>query len=127
MKKSAEQYKAQFPLWCEAHGLPKPSEEVAVVPERKWRFDYFFEWEGKRVAVECEGGVWSGGRHTRGGGYVGDMEKYMAAASVGVVVLRVTPEGLASEKLRQTLRGLLYGEARPDWSLPKKVRIKKEG
>ena len=42
--------------------------------------------------MEIEGGVWSGGRHTRGIGFVKDMEKYNAAASLGWRVFRFTPQ-----------------------------------
>lgn len=55
-------------------------------PIRKWRFDFaipeFF------IAVECEGAVWSGGRHTRGSGYSKDCEKYNNATLLGWRVLR---------------------------------------
>lgn len=42
--------------------------------------------------MEIEGGVWSMGRHTRGSGFVKDMEKYNAAASLGWRVFRFTPK-----------------------------------
>jgi hypothetical protein len=42
------------------------------------------------LAVECEGGTWSEGRHVRGGGFEGDCEKYSEAALDGWRVLRVT-------------------------------------
>lgn len=61
-------------------------------PTRKWRFDY--AWIPQAVAVECEGGVWSGGRHTRGGGFIKDMEKYNEAARLGWRVFRFTPRQL---------------------------------
>lgn len=53
---------------------------------RKWRFD--FAWPDKKLAVECEGGVFSGGRHTRGSGFVRDAEKYNWATANGWRVLR---------------------------------------
>lgn len=56
-------------------------------PSRRWRFDFVIIGLDK-VAVEVEGGVWSGGRHTRGSGYIGDMEKYNEAALRGWKVLR---------------------------------------
>lgn len=55
---------------------------------RAWRFD--FAWPQYRLAVECEGGTWSGGRHTRGDGFEKDTEKYSEAAIQGWLVIRVT-------------------------------------
>ena len=56
---------------------------------RLWKFDYAIP--EKLVAVEIEGGVYTKGRHTRGQGYVKDLEKYNAAIELGWVVLRYTP------------------------------------
>jgi hypothetical protein len=57
--------------------------------KRLWKFDYAIP--EKLVAVEIEGGVYVQGRHTRGQGYIKDMEKYNAAIELGWVVLRYTP------------------------------------
>jgi len=57
--------------------------------KRLWKFDYAIP--EKLVAVEIEGGAYVQGRHTRGQGYVKDLEKYNAAIELGWVVLRYTP------------------------------------
>jgi hypothetical protein len=75
-------------------GLPEPVTEHRFHPERRWRFD--FAWPDLMVAVEVEGGVWVGGRHTRGKGFLADMEKYNHAAEAGWCVLRCTPTTLLS-------------------------------
>lgn len=67
--------------------------EVALHEYRKgraWRLD--FAWPALMVAVECEGGTFSGGRHTRGAGFAADAEKYAHATLAGWAVLRVTGE-----------------------------------
>lgn len=75
-----------------AYGIPNPIAEYRFHPSRKWRFDY--AWPDKLVALEVEGGVWSGGRHTRGAGFLKDMEKYNEAAGLGWAVVRCTPSSL---------------------------------
>lgn len=61
---------------------------------RKWRAD--FHLVGKKILVEVEGGIWSGGRHTRGKGYIGDMEKYNAATMMGFQVIRFSTDQVKS-------------------------------
>lgn len=61
---------------------------------RKWRFDYAVP--AARVAVEVEGGVFTGGRHTTGAGFTADLEKYNTAESMGWHVLRITPDVLCA-------------------------------
>jgi len=77
-----------------ACGLPPPTAEHQFHESRKWRFD--FAWLAEKVALEVEGGVWTGGRHTRGSGFVKDMEKYNAAVAAGWRVFRCTPAQLYS-------------------------------
>lgn len=79
---------------CRAHGLPKPVPEYVFHPTRKWRADYAFTHTNPRVIVEIDGGVWSQGRHTRGAGFIEDQRKLNAAAKLGYLVLRYTPERL---------------------------------
>jgi very-short-patch-repair endonuclease len=66
--------------------------EHVFFPGRKWRID--FAIVDLKIGIEIEGGVWSGGRHTRGNGFIDDMEKYNAAATLGWVILRFTPQDL---------------------------------
>lgn len=67
---------------------------------RKWRFDFAFP--DSKLAVECEGAVWTNGRHTRGSGYTADIEKYNSATLQGWRVLRYHAELISSgEALNQ--------------------------
>lgn len=70
--------------------LPEPQMEYRFCPERKWRAD--LAWPELKVIVEIEGGVWTNGRHIRGKGFIGDIEKYNRAAILGYRLLRFTPE-----------------------------------
>ena len=74
------------------YGLPEPIEEFKFHPTRKWRADY--AWPKEKIIVEIEGGIWTKGRHTRGSGFIGDMEKYNAAGRLGYRVFRFTPSEL---------------------------------
>ncbi|MCU4521177.1 endonuclease domain-containing protein [Acinetobacter schindleri] len=83
-------------------------QEFEFHPKRKWRAD--FHLVGKKILVEVEGAIWSGGRHTRGKGYIGDMEKYNAATMMGFQVLRFSTEqvksGLAIEQIEKMVGDL---------------------
>ena len=79
---------------CRAAGLPEPVAEFRFSPPRRWRFDY--AWPMQRIAVEIDGGAWTQGRHTRGAGFIADMEKQNAAALAGWRILRYTPEQLCN-------------------------------
>jgi len=74
--------------------LGMPVREYQFHFVRKWRFD--FAWPDIQLAVEIEGGIWTGGRHTRGKGFVGDCEKYNEAALMGWTVLRFPVEQIES-------------------------------
>lgn len=90
--------------WFQSHDL-LPVPEHKFHPDRKWRFD--FCWPEKLVALEVEGGIWTGGRHTRGSGFTKDMEKYNAAASMGWRVLRTTPKELCMQETIDLVRKCL--------------------
>ena len=70
--------------------------EFKFHPTRRWRFDYAFPF--LMVAVEVDGGVWSGGRHINPAGYINDMEKLNTAASMGWLVLRITTDDRFASK-----------------------------
>lgn len=69
-----------------------PVKEYKFHSVRKWRIDYYFETPSKKLAVEIEGGVWVKGRHTRGSGFVKDMEKYNELTRAGIMLLRFQPD-----------------------------------
>ena len=81
--------------------------EYKFHPTRKWRADFLIS--NTKILIEVEGGIWSQGRHTRGTGYIGDMEKYNAAAILGFQVLRFSTQqvksGLAVQQIEQLVRG----------------------
>ena len=77
-------------FWCKKLGLPTPVRELVFHPIRKWRFDWAFP--SLTLAVEKDGAVWTGGRHTRGKGVSEDCIKFSEAAVLGWTVLRFTTQ-----------------------------------
>ena len=68
----------------------KVEREYKFHPKRKWRFDYAIP--EYKIGIEIDGGIWIGGRHTSGTGFMKDMEKLNHAAMSGWLILRFTPE-----------------------------------
>ena len=80
-------------LWKSLAGnSPQPETEYRFHPTRRWRFDFAFP--ESKVAVEMEGGVWTGGGHNRGTIYNTNCDKYNEAALLGWIVLRYTTNHL---------------------------------
>lgn len=85
--------------------LPEPVREHRFHDTRKWRFD--FAWIDRKVAAECEGAIYTNGRHTRGAGFEADCEKYNAATLDGWRVLKFTPRMVSSGAALQALERVL--------------------
>jgi len=79
--------------------------EFRFHPHRRWRFD--FAYPEYKVAIEVNGGVWSRGRHTRGKGYLGDLEKLNAAQILGWIVLQFTPQQMGTWEAKETIGAAL--------------------
>ncbi len=80
-------------------------QEYKFHAERNWRADFWIT--GTKILVEVEGGIWSGGRHTRGKGFIADMEKYNAAAVMGFKVLRFDTQQVKSGLAIRQIEGLV--------------------
>ena len=79
-------YRAAITRLCVDMNLKLPVAEYVFYPGRKWRFDY--SWPAIKTAIEIDGGILRGGRHTTSiSGRLRDMEKHNAAASMGWLVL----------------------------------------
>ncbi len=77
-------------------------------PKRMWRFDYAIPEH--KIAIEVEGGVWTGGRHTRPQGFLGDIAKYNTATLMGWRVFRVTPEDLYRTATLNLIKQAIQGD-----------------
>jgi very-short-patch-repair endonuclease len=95
---------------------PKLVEELAFHPKRKWRFD--FAHPATKTAIEIEGGVWSGGRHTKPAGFTRDCEKYNAAAAAGWTVFRLTGYHINEEHIDPIKKFILCQTNTPSTARP---------
>ena len=94
-----------FVILCDQNGVPVPEREYQFAKPRRWRFD--FAWPAQRIALEVEGGAYTKGRHTRGAGFLRDMEKYNEAGARGYRVFRTTPQRLNTSETLELLRRVL--------------------
>jgi len=99
-------YTASVCVLCDRHGLPRPIAEFVFCPGRRFRGD--FVWKNERVALEIDGGAWTQGRHTRGSGFVKDLEKRRAYAALGFLLVPCTPielhKGTWVDPVREAMR-----------------------
>lgn len=102
-----------FLLQLKALKLPAPDRESRFHPIRRWRFD--FCWPDKLLAVEIEGGTYSGGRHTRGVGFEEDCEKYNAAQELGWRVFRFTGKHVKAGAAIEQVQRILSQKIAEDW------------
>lgn len=87
---------------CQVFGRESYLPEFRFHPDRKWRFDYAIPV--KKIAIEIEGGIWTNGRHTRGKGYQGDLDKYNTASANGWRVLRFSTQDVLSGRFVEFVR-----------------------
>lgn len=85
-----------------AAGLPFET-EVKLVLDRGWRWDAVVH----RLAIEVQGGVWTGGAHTRGWGVARDIEKSQAAVRAGYIPLFVTAQQVRDDDATSVVRDAL--------------------
>lgn len=81
--------------------------------EREYRFDLARKWRldlyaaDFRLGIECHGGTFSGGRHTRPLGFMNDREKMNAAVEAGIRVLEYPAQfirdGTASRQIERII------------------------
>lgn len=114
-KSRAARYAPYMNALCDTHGLPRPRPEARFHETRLWRIDFY--WPNERVAVEVDGGVWTGGRHTRGSGWVADAEKRRAMAAAGILLVPIMPKevqtGVWVEPVREAMRWSRFQKGTP--------------
>ncbi len=110
LPRAKSQGEEAFAIAWRALGGPEPKRELKFHQERSWRFDFgWFHWKNGTsvlIAVEIEGGTKGRSRHTLHEGFVGDCEKYNAAALMGWRVIRLTPDMIDEAHLRPILEAM---------------------
>lgn len=74
-------------------------------PTRKWRLDFIVP--SHRIALEVEGGSWTGGRHTRGTGFAEDCRKQAEAVMLGWRYLRASGDQVKSGEALRWVEALM--------------------
>lgn len=110
-----KQFALQFEAMWRLLGGPELEREFRFCPDRKWRSDYYCEVEAldstgsivlRKVLIELDGGVWTGGRHVRPKGYIEDCFKMNQAALLGFFVIRIGTGMVTPNYLQQIIDGL---------------------
>lgn len=100
-----------FTVICKTDLKVECVKEFKFHPVRKWRFDYAIPEH--KIALEVEGGVWTGGRHISPKGFLGDIEKYNTATLMGWRVFRTTPEDLYKTATIKLIKTAISGDFAP--------------
>lgn len=101
-----QQFARQFEsLWQLLDGPPL-EKEYKFCPDRDWSADYRVgQW-----LIELEGGIHSGGRHTRAKGFIEDCFKYNMAAMLGYRVIRIATGMANPDYLEQIIKEVTASE-----------------
>jgi very-short-patch-repair endonuclease len=84
------------------HQLPEPVREYTF-----YGYRYDFAWPQLKIAVEIDGGTFSGGNHVRGVGYSRDCRKNNLAQSEGWIVLRADRTILFEKEFVQIVKKII--------------------
>lgn len=90
--------------------LPIPITEFRFDPKRKWRADFCWITDTKKLIIEVEGGIWTKGRHSRPIGFIKDCEKYNEAILRGFAVMRITGEHIKNGQALKWIEEYLNNE-----------------
>ncbi len=92
-KERIKRIHSQFTDWLTLNNIAFVK-EYKFCKERKWKIDYYLP--ELNVAIEVEGGVWSGGRHINPKGFLNDIDKYNAITMAKIQLLRIDTDRLNS-------------------------------
>jgi hypothetical protein len=95
------------------HGIDLEA-ELRFDPDRDWRFDFTVSDPNPyiKIAIEVQGGIWTGGAHARGAGVQRDMQKYSTAASQGWLILLVQPSDICMDDTLELVKATVANRQR---------------
>lgn len=76
--------------------------EYKFLTDRKFKFDFAIPLH--KIAIEYEGGIFTGGRHTSALGYAKDCEKYNLAVLNGWRLLRYTIKDIKQKNWQEKIK-----------------------
>jgi len=97
VKSPKQKFENVYPILAKLfikHDIPIPALEYKFCSTRQWKIDIV--WIKEKLAVEIEGGIWTGGRHINPSGFLKDVEKYNQLDIEGYDLLRFTPDQIES-------------------------------
>jgi very-short-patch-repair endonuclease len=112
-----------FAIKLKQRNLPEPVREYRPIPGRRFRID--FSYPDQKLAIELEGGTWSGGRHTRGAGFRNDCLKYALLTLAGWKVLRFTTDMVSDDTALDMVESIINGREYVCPIAPKVTRRKR--
>ena len=101
MSNEKSQLEETLLLHIKAAKLPLPEREYRFSKKRRFRSD--FAWPAQKLLVECEGGIYTKGRHVRPQGYEKDCIKYNLAMLEGWNVARFSSGMIKSGEAIKTI------------------------
>lgn len=96
---------AIFDALCDANGIPRPVYEFRFEPTRRWRTD--IAWPDHGLLLECQGGIFVNGRHSRGAAMLKEWEKLNRAAALGYRTIFCQPRDLMKRETLDTIKDCL--------------------
>jgi len=108
---SASALEQTFSLYWQTHypDAPQPRREYLFHPQMDYRFD--FAWRDHLVALEIQGGAFTGGKHGRGNGLTSDFKKNNAAIALGWRIIYASSpmlRGVAITELGEIIADLVW-------------------
>jgi len=106
------------------YGVPEPEFEYRFC-ERKWRFDMVWTKRCKPIwlALEVQGGLFSGGAHVRPARMLKEFEKWNWATALGWRILFVTPQQLLTKQTVDIVRRCMGLGPVPDKNIGMAARV----